>query len=225
MVIGNGLLAKGFKNSNYNFDDYIIFTSGVSNSKENDIKEFEKEKKLLLKVINENNSLKLIYFSSILVINSENNYYRHKLEVEDLIKKNSDNYIIFRVPQIVGKVGNPNNLVNFIKNSIINKNKIDIYGDVERSLIYINDLVNITFYCFDKVNSKTLFLSGLEKIRVIDLCDIIGDILNIKPIYDKINNEKNDKWVFENSDLINESINKNGISKSGYTKKILKYII
>ena len=44
MVIGNGLLAKGFKNSNYNFDDYIIFTSGVSNSKENDIEEFEKEK-------------------------------------------------------------------------------------------------------------------------------------------------------------------------------------
>lgn len=225
MIIGNGLLGNGFKNSNYNFDDYIIFTSGVSNSKENDIKEFEKEKNLLVKVINENSDLKLIYFSSLLIVNSENEYYRHKLEIENLIKKNTDKYIIFRVPQIVGKIGNPNNLVNFIKNSIINKNSIEIYGDVERSLIYVNDLVNITFYCFDKVNSTTLFLSGIEKINVIDLCHIIGDILNIEPIYNKINTQQNDKWVFENSDLINESINKNGICKNEYTKKILKNIV
>jgi dTDP-4-dehydrorhamnose reductase len=225
MIIGNGLLGNGFKNSKYNFDDYIIFTSGVSNSKENDIKEFEKEKNLLVKVINENSDLKLIYFSSLLIVNSENEYYRHKLEIENLIKKNTDKYIIFRVPQIVGKIGNPNNLVNFIKNSIINKNSIEIYGDVERSLIYVNDLVNITFYCFDKVNSTTLFLSGIEKIKVIDLCHIIGDILNIEPIYNKINTQQNDKWVFENSDLINESINKNGICKNDYTKKILKNIV
>jgi hypothetical protein len=49
--------------------------------------------------------------------------------------------------------------------------------------------------------------------------------LNIEPIYNKINTQQNDKWVFENSDLINESINKNGICKNGYTKKILKNIV
>ncbi len=52
MVIGQGLVAKGF--SSYQADNnYLVFASGVSNSSDKDIANFEREKKLLHEIINE----------------------------------------------------------------------------------------------------------------------------------------------------------------------------
>ena len=49
MIIGSGFIANSFRKSNFNTKDYIIFASGVSNSKEDKSKNFEREVKLLKK--------------------------------------------------------------------------------------------------------------------------------------------------------------------------------
>ena len=52
MVIGKGLLGTSFLLSSENDNDSrVIFASGVSNSKETDIKQFNREKELILKHI------------------------------------------------------------------------------------------------------------------------------------------------------------------------------
>ena len=112
MIVGNGLLANGFIEESFDHKKFIVFVSGVSDSKKTNEEDFNREKTLLLKTILENKLLKLLYFSSILTGIQDNRYYQHKLEVEDIVKKNSKDYIIFRVPQIIGKGGNKNNLVN-----------------------------------------------------------------------------------------------------------------
>ena len=49
MVVGNGLLGMSFLLSSENDNESrVIFASGVSNSKETDIKEFNREKELIL---------------------------------------------------------------------------------------------------------------------------------------------------------------------------------
>lgn len=79
MVIGNGLLATAF--SNYKGDNSIlIFASGVSNSGNTNLSEFEREKSLLKSALDL--KLRLIYFSilayTILSCKTAHIYYTKK---------------------------------------------------------------------------------------------------------------------------------------------------
>ena len=191
MIIGNGLLANEFKKHSEDYKDYIVFASGVSNSKENRPEEFIREKELIIKTITENKDLTFIYFSSVLVGITNNDYYNHKLAMEELIKNETSNHVIFRVPQIIGKLGNQNNLVNFLKNSIINKTEITVRTRVSRALIDIEDLEKIVNYGKDSCDEKILFLSHIEKTSVNELISIISKLLKIEPIT-KMDNEFRD---------------------------------
>jgi hypothetical protein len=51
MIIGNGLIAKSFKKKKNYFKNVIIFASGVSNSKNTNLKEFKREEKLVKKLL------------------------------------------------------------------------------------------------------------------------------------------------------------------------------
>ncbi|MBU4132588.1 MAG: hypothetical protein KKF12_17365, partial [Proteobacteria bacterium] len=64
MIIGNGQLAKIFKEDGCFFDDVVIFASGVTNSDCRDDREFNREKELLEKTLVENNAKRFVYFSS-----------------------------------------------------------------------------------------------------------------------------------------------------------------
>jgi nucleoside-diphosphate-sugar epimerase len=220
MIIGNGLIASVFKNSKIDYTNYIIFASGVSNSQETSDDEYNREKDLVIKTINENKNLKIIYFSSILSDTTKNKYFENKLEIEKIIEDISDNYIIFRLPQVIGNNGNPKNLVNYLKNSIINRDEIIINNNIERSLLDVDDLLNIVNYCKDKVNCETLKISGVQKIKLFTLCELIGILLNKKPIVKMVDNIKYDNWHVDNSPIINEIIGT--IDSLNYTHTILK---
>ncbi len=47
MVVGHGMIGNGFSHYKFN-DEVIIFASGVSNSKDNSILNFERENDLLV---------------------------------------------------------------------------------------------------------------------------------------------------------------------------------
>ena len=225
MIIGSGLLSSEFTKFSNHFNEYLIFASGVSNSNENNIDNFNREKELLLTTINNNQNLKLIYFSSVLTGIINNDYYQHKLEIENIIKQKSKNYIIFRIPQIVGLDGNQFNIVNFLKNSIKNQNDVLSYNNVYRSLIDVEDLVKIVIYCMDKTNNDLLFLSGIEKITVKDLSIKIANILNKQIKINEVDSPENLNWSSINDSLIDESLKFLQISKDGYNDKILKKYI
>ncbi len=225
MIIGNGLLASSFVKNGLNHNNLIIFCSGVSDSKETDDNNFNREKELLLKTINENKHLKIIYFSSILAYTSNTKYYKHKIEIEKLIKNESNNYIIFRVPQIIGNKGNKNNLFNFFKESILNDGEITIFENTIRALLDIEDLVKIVEYCKDKVNCKIVNISYIEKINVLNLVTLMSKHLNKTPKINTIINKNEGDWTINNSRIINKCINSLGIQTNGYTNNIIKKYI
>ena len=49
MIIGNGLIATGFKK--FNHSNFVILAAGVSNSLETRLGEFEREKDLVLETL------------------------------------------------------------------------------------------------------------------------------------------------------------------------------
>jgi hypothetical protein len=225
MIIGDGLISSVFNKNKKDYKNYLVFASGVSNSKETKIEEFEREKALILKSINENKDLTFIYFSSVLVGITNNEYYNHKLAMEELIKNQTDNYVIFRVPQIIGNLGNKNNLVNYLRDSIINGSEITIRQMVQRALIDIEDLEKIVNYCKDACDERTLFLSHIEKTDIIELVRIISDKLKI-PAITKMDFEfRDDNWFEDNSRTIRHAIECHEINSVGYTEKIIKKYI
>lgn len=224
MIVGNGLIASSFIGLN-NHEDCLIFASGVSDSNETSLKEFNRERVLLLNSLKQNKELKFIYFSSILVGISNNEYYNHKMEMENIIKDMSNNYIIFRVPQIIGVDGNKNNLIKTLANSIKTNTEIIVYKDVDRSLVDVEDIVRIVDYCKDKIVSQIVYFSDIEKINVIDLCYHIGTYLNKEPILDIKNNPDIKNWYVNNSEIIDKAIYSLKINKEGYTYKVIKKYI
>ena len=220
MIVGNGSIAKAFKSNTLCHDDYTIFASGVSNSQETEVKQFQKELSLIKSVIEPGK--KFVYFTSVLSSQQSNDYYKHKFDMERFIIQNSENYLIYRIPQVISTSGNKLNLVNFLVEHIVNRQPIIVYQEVKRSILDVEDLVSIVDYSKDKMNRGYVNIS-IEKIFVEKLIKLIAQILNqraITKVIEGIGDFKN--WSFENSDIVNEWMQINHISSKGYTAFILR---
>lgn len=142
MVIGNGMVAKRF--SGYTGDtDTIIFASGVSNSKTKDEEAYQRETRLLEDTIKNNPDKLLVYFSTCSINDSEEKetkYVKHKLAIEELIRRQVKHFIIFRVSNLVGFSGNPNTILNFFIHHISHKINFDLWINATRNLLDIDDM-------------------------------------------------------------------------------------
>ena len=145
--------------------------------------------------------------------------------MEGLIKKISNNYIIIRVPQLIGVKGNNNNLINYLVDSIKNGFSFDVYGDVKRAVLDVSDLVNFVEYCRSLVTCESINIAGVEPISVVDLSKKIGYLLNMEPIMRIKDNSEDDKWTLSSSDIFKQYLTKYKIKIDGYTEKIIKKYI
>jgi len=221
MVVGNGLIARSFIEKYTNDDRYLIFASGVSNSKETRESEYFREIELIKKSISEHPDKKFVYFSSSMIITGlETRYFKHKLKIHKLIQEISKNYIIVMLPQVFGNGGNGNNIVNFFIKKIKENETVTIQKGAYRSIVDVTDVYNIVDYCIDKSDRCILLLSHIELISVEKL------IYNITTIFNKnitINYcSKDISLNGSNSTLIDEAINRLMIDRNNYTMKVLK---
>lgn len=138
MIVGNGNIAKILNDR----EGAIFFASGVSNSNEKREQEYKREKDLLLK---QDRDKCLFYFSSISideVDKSQNRYFKHKKEMEELIDQLYENYNIIRIGNITWD-NNPNTFINYIKNKLRLKEPVTI-KDEYKFLIDEKTLLLIT---------------------------------------------------------------------------------
>ena len=107
MVVGCGDISSVLTDKEH----LTFFACGVSNSKETDPFEYEREARRLL---GQDKTKRLVYFSSLAIYYSDTRYTRHKLYIEELVKTNFAKYCIIRIGNIDwGK--NPNTLLNYLK--------------------------------------------------------------------------------------------------------------
>jgi hypothetical protein len=109
MIVGKGDVAQQLWRVDKPF--VTFFASGVSNSQQQDEKEYEREIALLMQQPKDQH---LVYFSSLCIYYSQTRYAQHKAQVERLIKDNFQTYTIVRLGNIAwGK--NPNTIINHFK--------------------------------------------------------------------------------------------------------------
>lgn len=141
MIIGNGLIAKSLQN--IDSDEVLFFASGVSNSLETKDSEFQREFTLLQNALTSYPHLRFFYFSTLSILDQskqESQYVRHKKTMEEYIADHSNNYLIIRIGNLIGKGGNPNTLFNFFKNKILHNDSFEIHTEARRLILGIEDL-------------------------------------------------------------------------------------
>ena len=214
MIIGSGLIAKSCKIIDNS--DVLFFASGVSNSMSNNESEFEREINLLNE--NLNTEKKIIYFSSIdeYVINEK--YLEHKKKIEKIIETKTDNFIIMKIPQLIGKYGNSNNFINYLINCIKNDLEFDVFL-TERSLLDVMDLITILNNLLEVNHTGIVNINYIELMKVEKFISIIEDLVNKKA---KIKNYIHMKQEIKVNDGFVNSLLENSIGNTlSYNSKVI----
>lgn len=149
MIVGSGLVARAFA-PRYAADPHIlVFASGVSNSNECRAEAFAREREMLLQYLR-GDYRRVVYFGSCNVVNPHENstYFQHKREMEALVVATGRGTVM-RLPQVVGRTGNPNTLTNFLHTCIMQGRQFDVWTSAERNLIDIEDVAAIATRILD----------------------------------------------------------------------------
>jgi len=222
MIIGNGLIAKSFENYNL---DCILFASGVSSSKEKSRDNFLREVNLLKETISNYPDKKIVYFSTIMSTVDSSYYCTHKFFQENYVSKHAKNYIIFRLPQVIGPGGNTNNIFNYIKNKAYKNEPIDVFHSIKRSLIDVTDVAKIVNYCVNKQNRQTINIVGIEEKYVSNIAHLITKKINSTSHINVIRRHVSRNHKYKNCEIVDLAIKDTTIDTNNYTERIIsKYI-
>lgn len=183
MLIGNGLIARGFA-SRYASDPRVtVFASGVSNSRECDTRQFEREYRLLVDAL-AGEAESFVYFSSCGVLSGETTpYMRHKRRMEELVRKRAGG-MVFRLPQVVGLTSNPTTLTNFLYARISRGEAFTVWKSARRSLIDVDDLVAICSSLIDEPPDANIVpVASGRSLHMLDLVSIFERVLGKRACY------------------------------------------
>src|SRR4051812_46597128 len=104
MVVGDGMMAKAF--SAFRADEnVVIFASGVSDSMEDRLAVFERERMLLQRTRQQNPDRLVVYFGTTSVFDPDRRdtpYVRHKLAMESLLELSQGPWMVLRLPLAIG---------------------------------------------------------------------------------------------------------------------------
>ena len=180
MLIGNGMMAKQFAKYQHR-KEVLIFASGVSNSKETQVSEFEREFNLLQKAIYANPEKHFVYFGTSSMydpVARHSPYVLHKLAMEQYVIENCKSYNIFRISQVIGRANNPT-LVNFIVNNIIYDKEFDVWERATRNLIALDDVYKIIdYFLVNKINGNQIVnVANSHNISIVEFVRIVENTL------------------------------------------------
>jgi len=217
-IFGRGFIAKNLKKIKIQ-KKYIIYAAGVSNSNLKEKKKYNYEIsrfKKFLKKMSKNKTI--IYISTFSANNKDlknDLYVKNKIIIENLIKRNSISFIIFRLPQIIGISKNKNTLTNAIYYFISREKKFSIWKGSVRNLIDIDDLKSIIEnYLKNNPPENTIInIYNPKFIKIEDLIKIFEKILNKKA--------KVETQVKKNKNVNIKLLNKKNNLDKGYYKDLL----
>jgi len=192
-IIGSGLLATAIKKYSPCSLSTCYFASGVANSTCTDDREFGREESLLLQTMEAlSNDIKLVYFGTCSVYDSQlaeySPYVAHKLKMESLVMKHR-NYIVFRLPQVVGFTQNKFTLLNYLRDCIVENRLMHIQRFAIRNLIDVDDVAKLVV-TIDKSgihDNSIVNIANPHGISVIAIVTMLEKILGSRSRYDLVN--------------------------------------
>jgi nucleoside-diphosphate-sugar epimerase len=223
MITGKGLIAKTFISYQDN-DSVVIFASGVSNSTETNPIAFQREIDQLNNILLTTEGKLLVYFSTTSINNASRNkapYIIHKINMEARVL-NLPNFIILRLPQIVGKSSNPFTLTNFLYRKIKLGEEFELWGKVKRDLLDADDLFAIAKKIIDsKLHQNSIINIGTaNKYTMENIVSIFEKVLSKKAVY--LKKDFGETFEYDLSYCFRISRELNLSFDDGYLERILR---
>lgn len=183
MLIGRGMIATSF--ADFGADDRAtIFASGVSNSSEKDPERFARESDLLMTVVRK--TPLTVYFSSLFDKRKAlSAYASHKMDMESIVREQSENYLVLRLPQVVGPNNNRFNLVGFFADKLLSQQGFEVQADATRVLLDVCDLRTLSeYYISDPEQwNQTVQIAPPPAVPVRDIVAELEQLLQVKGRY------------------------------------------
>jgi dTDP-4-dehydrorhamnose reductase len=186
MIVGNGMMARAF--SSYEMSpEVLVFASGVSDSREKNEAAFHREEYLLREHLAAHNESIFVYFSTCSICDLKlktSEYVNHKMKMEEIIRSEATKYLIFRLPQAVGKTKSPT-LVNYLYNMVWSGQQFEVWTKAYRYLIDCEDAFKICSYIIERrmFMNSTVNVAPPVKIIAPKIVEIIEQVLNKKGNY------------------------------------------
>lgn len=189
MVIGNGLIARSFKQY-ISSEEWVIFASGVSNSKTSTPADYERESGLLTSTIAANAHKRIVYFSTTSVNDpdlQDTQYVQHKLRMEALIKKNARQYNIFRLSNLAGFSTNPHTVLNFFYQHIIEQRPFELWIHSERNIMDVADIYKVADHVLQNglFPNETVNIANTENYPVKYIVQTVERFCKKRAIYEE----------------------------------------
>tara|TARA_B100000989_G_C19531760_1_gene470409 strand:- start:2621 stop:3322 length:702 start_codon:yes stop_codon:yes gene_type:complete len=201
-IFGNGFIASHLKKLNTKKNIYI-YAAGVSNSNNKKNHHYLREISTIKKIIKKiDQNITFVYISSLSVENKNiqnNKYIKNKLKIEKIVKNNFINYLIIRLPQVVGRSKNKHTLTNSIVHNIKKNKRFLLWKNAKRNILDIKDIIKILNKYFRKdLNvKKTLNIYNPRSSSVIFILRTLGFILK-KEVKFKVVDRENKNIILSN---------------------------
>ncbi|MBO8217682.1 hypothetical protein [Prochlorococcus marinus] len=223
-IFGNGYVANLLKNSSINFS-FDIYAKGISNSVDASQKEYKRDIKLLEELIKKQDQL-FYYISSSDLSNKKHDktdYLKHKKNCESLVLSTPYARVI-RISQIVGNLNSETALLNYFKNKILLKSKINIHYGKIRYPISSEDVIK-GFEILNEIGDKARIIDFRPKfgIKAENIINLMMQELKISTdIEYSFFNSNEEEWEINILNLYNHFPK---LDDEFYCKKIIKNYI
>ena len=227
MIYGSGLLATALMSHGMPSGAHF-FCKGVSSSRELDPNCYSRELRELSEVL-ESDTKPVYYFSSVAVTKLKDNsvYYAHKYRTEKLVLATGRGRIV-RLPQVVGKSGNRDNLLNFFIDSLLSGSKLMLNRLAVRNFVKSTDIARVlsSFHDDDRLwhsNGDILELSSPFNFNAIKIAKLIAQRLEVECLYETY---ESDEGVIYDPEFFNRAISEyNTVSSDQYFMNIIDEIM
>ncbi len=191
MIIGNGTMARAFEGLETG-SPFLIFASGVANSKEISPEAFDREANLLIESMQKYQHLHLVYFSTCSIYDLEEQktpYVLHKLAMEELIKNNNSSYNIFRVSNVAGFMSNKTTIFNYLVYVIQQQIPFELWANAYRNILAVSDINKVVMYLLQnkEYRNRTLNIANSQSYSVAYLVGEIEKFFQITANYELTN--------------------------------------
>ena len=157
-----------------------VFAAGISNSGESDCLEYTREHNELRSFIESNPDKKVVYFSSYIAKDGTSRYAQHKRQMESVISETANDFLVLRLPQVVGKTTN-STLVNYLVNAAKTRERITVQKNAYRSLVDVTDVGRILSLLSDKnITREVIAVGPLNPLWILEIVENIESILQLK---------------------------------------------
>ncbi|MDC0598492.1 glycosyltransferase family 2 protein [Gammaproteobacteria bacterium] len=203
MLIGKGVIANRFVDYSLQ-SNCLVFAGGVNDSAIQDEALITNEEEAVKKALAEWEDSTFVYFSSCSILDSsvqDTQYVQHKKRMEALIQNSAKKFIIIRLPQVMGLSDNNSSLVNYLFNAINNQKPFELWQNVQKNLIDIDDVHQIVGELLKSKQhmNKVVNVASTQQTLVKDLVHEIESFLGTSSNYQAV--DKGTSYDIDISDI------------------------